>query len=55
MNPAIQASERLGRLGHWMVLADEEHLRNLQGGAYARCCKRVPRYLGFLRRDRYHD
>lgn len=39
-------------IGHWMVLAEEEHLRNLQSERYERYCQRVPRYFGFPRRDR---
>lgn len=36
-----------GIIGHWMVLAEEEHLRHLHGDAYLRYCARVPRYVGF--------
>jgi hypothetical protein len=41
-----------GVFGHWMVLAEEEHLCNLQGEGYERYCQRVPRYFGFPRRNR---
>lgn len=39
-----------GIMGHWMVLAEEEHLRK-QNEGYERYCRRVPRYFGFPRRD----
>jgi len=38
-------------MGHWMVLAEEEHLRKHDAG-YERYCRRVPRYFGFPRRAR---
>ncbi len=39
-----------GIMGHWMVLAEEEHLRQHDAG-YERYCRRIPRYFGFPRRD----
>lgn len=31
---------------HWMILAEEEHLRRQFGEEYVRFCREVPRYLG---------
>ena len=31
-------------IGHWMVMAEEEHLLRLHGHAYAQYCRMVPRY-----------
>jgi protein-S-isoprenylcysteine O-methyltransferase Ste14 len=39
-------------LAHMMVLTEEGHLRAVHGEAYARYCKRVPRYLGFPSKDK---
>lgn len=33
----------------WMVLTEEEHLRDIHGQEYVRYCERIPRYLGFPR------
>jgi protein-S-isoprenylcysteine O-methyltransferase Ste14 len=49
---AVGWAAMYGIMGHWMVLAEEEHLRNLQGEGYERYCRRVSPYFGFPRRDR---
>jgi len=33
-------------MAHWMVLGEEEHLRDLYGDEFEQYCRRVPRYLG---------
>jgi protein-S-isoprenylcysteine O-methyltransferase Ste14 len=33
-----------GLIGHWMVLAEEEHLGKVYGQSYAQYCLHVPRY-----------
>ena len=36
---------------HVMVLTEEEHLSNTLGQAYERYCKKVPRYIGFVKKS----
>jgi protein-S-isoprenylcysteine O-methyltransferase Ste14 len=38
-------------IAHWMVRAEEEHLRQEFGMEYERYCQRTPRYIGIPRRD----
>ncbi len=38
-------------MGHMMVLTEEEHLRRVFGEEYVRYCERVPRYIGFPKRE----
>ncbi len=37
---------------HMMVITEEEHLHRIFGDEYRQYCKRVPRYLGVLRRTK---
>jgi protein-S-isoprenylcysteine O-methyltransferase Ste14 len=34
-----------GLIGHWMILAEEEHLQKALGDDYISYCEQVPRYL----------
>jgi protein-S-isoprenylcysteine O-methyltransferase Ste14 len=40
----------LGVMLHMMIMTEEEYLRTAYGDEYDSYCKRVPRYLGPLRR-----
>jgi protein-S-isoprenylcysteine O-methyltransferase Ste14 len=37
-----------GVIGHWMIIAEEEHLQALLGDEYGRYCQKVPRYLFWI-------
>jgi protein-S-isoprenylcysteine O-methyltransferase Ste14 len=41
-----------GLVGHWMILAEEEHLQRILGKAYKSYCEQVPRYLFSVRKSR---
>jgi len=38
-----------GMLGHWMITAEEAHLRRVFGDDYERYCRETPRYLRWAR------
>jgi protein-S-isoprenylcysteine O-methyltransferase Ste14 len=49
--PSLYALGWIGLWGvvtHWMILTEEEHLRRQFGEEYARYCREVPNYIGYL-------